>query len=302
MSDAAVIVDRTFLSGTALAAPTHRMLCSALIMQELVYTEPHEGASPKPAMSADADTAITAAVLVIGDEILSGRTQDTNLGAIAKFLGVLGIDLREGRIVPDCEEDIVAAVNALRARYTYVFTTGGIGPTHDDITADAIAKAFGVSIDYHPEALAALAARYKPGEFNEMRKRMARVPNGASLIRNSVSTAPGFQIGNVFVMAGVPMIMRAMLEDVAPRLRRGAVVVTATISAPIPEGRIAGPLAQIQAEHGSVAIGSYPFYSPEGSGVQLVVRGRDSGAVEAAVLAILAVLTAEGVSATRIYS
>src|ERR1700748_2304999 len=134
---------------------------------------------------------ITAAILVIGDEILSGRTQDTNTGYIAKFLGVLGIDLREARVVPDVQDEIVAALNALRARYTYVFTTGGIGPTHDDITADAIAAAFGVGIDYHPEALALLGARYKnPEDFNEMRKRMARIPDTATLIKNTVSTAP----------------------------------------------------------------------------------------------------------------
>ena len=170
------------------------------------------------------EPAPTAAMLVIGDEILSGRTQDTNTNYLAKFLATLGIDLKEARVVGDVEVDIVAAVNALRARYTYVFTTGGIGPTHDDITADAIAKAFGVSIGYHPEALALIGARFKPGEFNEMRKRMARIPEGATLIRNSVSAAPGFEIGGVFVMAGVPMIMRAMLEDVAPRLKRGVPV------------------------------------------------------------------------------
>lgn len=243
---------------------------------------------------------VTAAVLVIGDEILSGRTQDSNLAYLAKFLGTLGIDLREARVVPDVEDEIVAAVNALRTRYTYVFTTGGIGPTHDDITADAIAKAFGVGIGYHPEAYAALEARYAPGDFNAMRKRMARIPDGASLIRNSVSTAPGFQIGNVFVMAGVPMIMRAMMEDVAPRLARGVVVVSATISARIPEGRIAAALAGIQAEHRSVAIGSYPFYVADGFGVQLVVRGRDSAAVEAAALAIEAAIAAEGVKPERI--
>ena len=167
---------------------------------------------------------VTAAVLVIGDEILSGRTPDTNPNYIAKFLSALGIDLCEARVVPDIEAEIVAALNALRTRYNYVFTTGGIGPTHDDITADAVARAFGVGIDYNAEAMALLGARYKPGEFNEMRKRMARIPDGATLIKNSISTAPGFQIGNVFVMAGVPMIMRAMLEEsVAPRLqaRRG---------------------------------------------------------------------------------
>ena len=175
---------------------------------------------------------ITAAMLVIGDEILSGRTQDTNLDYIAKLLGTLEIDMREARVVPEVEEEIVNAVNTLRARYTYVFTTGGIGPTHDDITADAIAKAFGVGIDPHPEAMAMLGARYQPGEFNEMRKRMARIPDGATLIKNSASTAPGFQIGNVFVMAGVPMVMRAMMEDVGPRLRRGAPVVTANHQRP----------------------------------------------------------------------
>jgi molybdenum cofactor synthesis domain-containing protein len=217
---------------------------------------------------------ITAAVLVIGDEILSGRTQDTNTNYIAKFLGTLGIDLREARVVPDIEDEIVAALNALRARYTYVFTTGGIGPTHDDITADAIAKAFGVGIDYHPEALAILGARYKnPEDFNDMRKRMARVPDGAELIRNSVSIAPGFRIGNV---------------------ERGAVVHAITISTRLPEGRIAAALASIQGRFVNVAIGSYPFYREEGFGVQLVARGRDLAAVEGAADAIEAMLRAEG--------
>ncbi|HEY5047262.1 MAG TPA: molybdopterin-binding protein [Rhizomicrobium sp.] len=241
----------------------------------------------------------TAAVLVIGDEILSGRTQDTNLSTITKFLGGLGIDLCEARTVRDAQDEIVAAVNALRARYNYVFTTGGIGPTHDDITADAIAKAFGVGIDYHPQVLALLAARYKPGEFNAMRKRMARIPDGASLIANSVSGAPGFQLGNVFVLAGVPAIMRAMLDDVAPRLARGAMVVSATVSARIGEGRFAEALARVQAEHAGVAVGSYPFYSEDGGGVQLVVRGRDAAAVEAAARAIEAALEAAGTPSQR---
>ena len=150
-------------------------------------------------------------------------------------------------MVPDVEDEIVAALNALRARYTYVFTTGGIGPTHDDITADAIAKAFGVGIDYHPEALAMLGARYKnPEDFNEMRKRMARVPLGGVLVKNTVSTAPGFRIGNVYTMAGVPMIMRAMLENIEPELQRGAVVHSITVSTRLGEGRIAAALARIQ--------------------------------------------------------
>src|SRR3569623_3558503 len=162
----------------------------------------------------------TAAVLVIGDEILSGRTQDTNTKYIAKVLGTLGIDVKEARVVPDIEDEIVAALNALRARYTYVFTTGGIGPTHDDITADAVAKAFGVALPIHPEAREMLESRWRQTgtEPNEMRLRMARIPEGASLIVNSVSAAPGFRIENVHVMAGVPVVMRAMLEAIAQNL------------------------------------------------------------------------------------
>src|SRR5258706_13055746 len=168
---------------------------------------------------------ITAAVLVIGDEILSGRTQDVNVATIAKFLAPLGIDLAEARFVRDVEAEIVAAVNALRTRYSYVFTTGGIGPTHDDITADSIGAAFGLAVKPHPEALALLSARYKPGDFNERRERMARVPEGASLIKNPISVAPGFEMSNVFVLAGVPKIMAAMLEDAGPRLAHGLAVI-----------------------------------------------------------------------------
>jgi molybdenum cofactor synthesis domain-containing protein len=232
---------------------------------------------------------LTAAVLVIGDEILSGRTQDVNIAAIARFLGPFGIDLCEARCVPDIEAEIVAAVNALRARYTYVFTTGGIGPTHDDITADSIGAAFGLPVDHHPEAMAMIAARYAPGEFNERRRRMARTPEGASLIKNPVSTAPGFQIENVFVLAGVPKIMQAMLEDVAPRLARGAPVKTLNITVRLPEGRVAEDLAAIQQRYPQLSIGSYPFFTMGGSlaemrasvGTTLVVRGRDELAVEA---------------------
>jgi molybdenum cofactor synthesis domain-containing protein len=241
----------------------------------------------------------TSAVLIIGNEILSGRTQDTNIAYIAKYLSVLGIELCEARVVRDAETDIVTAVNALRTSYTYVFTTGGIGPTHDDITADAIAKAFGVGIDYHPEALAILEPRYKRGEFNVMRRRMARIPEGASLIKNPVSAAPGFQLENVFVMAGVPMIAQAMLEDIGPRLARGTTIISKTVSASIPEGRIAEPLARIQSEHAQVAIGSYPFYRETGSGVEIVVRGRDAPAVEAATEAVEAVLSAQGAGSQR---
>jgi len=243
---------------------------------------------------------VTAAILVIGDEILSGRTQDTNTAYIARFLGALGIDLCEARVVADVQEEIVAALNALRARYTYVFTTGGIGPTHDDITFEAVAAAFGVGIDYHPEAMAMMAARYKPGEFNEARKRMARIPLTAELVRNSVSTAPGVHIGNVFVMAGVPMIMRAMMDAIEPRLKRGAIVHSATVQAKVQEGRIAEGLEKIQRLHKDVAIGSYPFYREDGSGVQLVARGRDSSEVETAAREIETLLRDMGVEPARI--
>ena len=243
---------------------------------------------------------VTAAVLVIGDEILSGRTQDTNTAYIAKYLATLGIDVREARVVPDIQEEIAQSLNALRTRYTYVFTTGGIGPTHDDITADAVAAAFGVGIDFHPEAMAMLSARYKPGEFNDMRKRMARIPDTATLVKNSVSTAPGFQIGNVFVMAGVPMIMRAMLEDIAPRLKRGTPVTVATVQMRLPEGRIAAGLAAIQADHPALAVGSYPFYREDGSGVQVVVRGRDPAEVELAAGAVEALVRNEGAEPLRV--
>ncbi len=244
-------------------------------------------------------SAPTAAVLIIGDEILSGRTADTNTGTIARFLGTLGIDLKEVRVVGDVEDEIVAALNALRVRYTYVFTTGGIGPTHDDITADAVAKAFGVGIDHHPEALAILAARIKPEDFNEMRRRMARIPFGASLVKNGVSAAPGFQIENVFVMAGVPKIMQAMLEDIAPGLRRGRIVQAATISASIGEGTIAAALAKLQSEYPAVAIGSYPQYRDGGYGVQLVARGRDGEEVEKVAQAIEEIVRSAGAKPTR---
>ncbi|HEY1632844.1 MAG TPA: molybdopterin-binding protein [Rhizomicrobium sp.] len=251
-------------------------------------------------MSNSPSAAVTAAVLVIGDEILSGRTQDTNTAHIARVLGSLGIDLGEARVVPDVREEIVAALNALRARYTYVFTTGGIGPTHDDITADAVAAAFGVGIGHHPEAMTMLAARYKPGEFNEARQRMARIPDTAGLIKNSVSTAPGFHIGNVYVMAGVPMVMRAMLEAITPTLTRGTVVQMETVEAKIPEGRIAAALGQAQKNHPETAIGSYPFYREDGPGAQFVIRGRNPQAVEAATREIENAIKNEGIEPLRL--
>ncbi|HVZ27096.1 MAG TPA: molybdopterin-binding protein [Rhizomicrobium sp.] len=242
----------------------------------------------------------TAAVLIIGDEILSGRTPDSNSHYIARFLAALGIDLKEVRVVPDVEDDIVSGLNDLRRHHDVVFTTGGIGPTHDDITADAVAKAFGVGIGYHPEAYALLEARYRPGEFNEMRKRMARIPHGAGLIRNTVSTAPGFHIGNVYVMAGVPMVMRAMLEVIEPELPHGAVVQSVTVSAQIPEGTLAPGLLEIQNVNPGVAIGSYPFYTEKGPGAQLVTRGRDSEMVERVAQAIEALVKQLGGTPVRV--
>ena len=189
---------------------------------------------------------VTAALLIIGDEILTGRTKDKNIGYIAEYLTGIGIDLREVRVVPDVEEEIVAAVNALRSRYTYLFTTGGIGPTHDDITADSVAKALGVGIGVDPRAVAMLQERYQPHELNEARLRMARIPDGADLIENPISKAPGFRIGNVFVMAGVPSIMQAMLDNIAPALQTGARMIIETIEAEgLAEGIYAEGLGQI---------------------------------------------------------
>lgn len=226
-----------------------------------------------------------AAVLIIGDEILSGRTRDLNLNTIARFLASLGIDLMEARTVGDRQGQIVKALNALRASYDYVFTTGGIGPTHDDITADAVGAAFGVAVAEHPEALAILERRYGPGEFSAARRRMARIPEGGVLIANPVTDAPGFQVGNVFVMAGVPKIMEAMLQDVAPRLRTGAVVHARTIRVVgVGESAIAGVLRAAAEAQPDLTFGSYPFgFGSDGEvGTQLVIRGRDASEVDLA--------------------
>lgn len=230
---------------------------------------------------------VTAGILVIGDEILSGRTKDRNIGYIAEYLTTIGIDLREVRVVPDIEDEIVSAVNALRARYTYVFTTGGIGPTHDDITADSIAKAFGVPIHVDPRARAMLLEYIKPEDLNEARLRMARIPAGAELVPNPVSKAPGFWIGNVIVMAGVPTIMQAMLDQVAPKLRTGVHVLSETVRANAREGDIGGPLKLIAESHPDVTIGSYPFLDEDGRpNSNLVVRSRDPAKLAEAVAAV----------------
>ncbi len=248
------------------------------------------------------DASPTAAVLIIGDEVLSGRTQDTNLNTIARFLTALGIDLMEARTVGDRTEQIVDNLNALRTAHDYVFTTGGIGPTHDDITADAVAQAFGVALPEHPEAVTILERRYGPNEFNAARRRMARIPAGGMLIANPVTDAPGFQIGNVFVMAGVPKIMTAMLEDVAPRLRKGAVVHSRTVRVTgVGEGDVADILTAASRAEREISFGSYPFgHGSVGEmGTQLVVRGRDEARVETAVERLLADLAGAGISAAR---
>lgn len=238
---------------------------------------------------------VTAAIVVIGDEILSGRTQDTNSGDIARALGAVGIDVTEIRVVSDEELAIVEAVNALRARNSYVFTCGGIGPTHDDKTADAIAAAFGVGIDFDERAIAMMRERFpNPIDLNEGRMRMTRIPFGADLIANSVSKAPGFHIGNVFVMAGVPSIMRAMLAEAVPLLRSGVPTSSETLRADIKEGDLAMPLAALQKQHPSVSIGSYPFNDGGRYGSNLVLRSRDTRALadaKAAVEAMLKTLT-----------
>lgn len=227
---------------------------------------------------------VTAAMIIIGDEILSGRTKDRNIGHLADMMTAIGIDLKEVRVVPDEEDEIVAAVNAVRARYDYVFTTGGIGPTHDDITADSIAKAFGVPCEYDEKAMALLGASYAQRgiEFNEARKRMARMPVGATHIENPVSAAPGFRIGNVHVMAGVPSIFQAMLDNVVPTLRTGAKLLSATVVCPHGEGIIGGPLAEIQKANPETIIGSYPKYLDGTFRTDLVVRARTQEALDKA--------------------
>lgn len=250
---------------------------------------------------------VTAALIIIGDEILSGRTQDINLNYIAKRLGEHGIRLVEVRVISDDAKVIQTTLNQLRSGVDYVFTTGGIGPTHDDITAENIAAAFGVELIMHPEAKA-LLQEYFDGrgiEFNEARQRMARTPAGATLVDNPVSVAPGFCIDNVYVMAGVPKIMQAMLENIVPTLRRGAIINSKTLLCNLPEGVLAAPLTRLQAEHKNVDIGCYPGKSvpitkdtapgtvPDFR-VSVVARSSDEASLQAAEQAIEAMILAEG--------
>jgi molybdenum cofactor synthesis domain-containing protein len=236
---------------------------------------------------------VTAAILVIGDEILSGRTKDKNIGYIAEYLTQIGIDLREVRVVADDEGRIVEALNALRARNDYVFTTGGIGPTHDDVTAECVAKAFGVPIDYDPRAIAIMKERYAAlgTEMNEARMRMTRIPQGADLVPNKVSAAPGFWIDNVIVMAGVPSIMQAMLDEVAPKLATGTKLLSETVRADLREGDIGTELGKIAKAHPEVMIGSYPFNDDRGPNTNVVVRARDPARLAAVKAAVETMLT-----------
>ena len=225
---------------------------------------------------------VSAAALIIGNEILSGRTQDQNLSFLGDKLGELGIRLKEARVVSDDPDDIAAALDALRARYDYVFTTGGIGPTHDDITADSVARAFGVGIDYHPEVYAMLKAWFesKGLQANEARMRMARIPDGASVLDNELTLAPGFQIENVFVLAGVPSIARKMFDGAKKRLSGGAPLCSRAIKVHVGEGTVAEQLGAIQVAFPDIDIGSYPWSTDGAYGTSLVMRGTQPGRVD----------------------
>jgi molybdenum cofactor synthesis domain-containing protein len=226
----------------------------------------------------------TACLLVIGNEVLSGRTRDANIQFLATGLGNLGIPMREVRVIPDVPETIINTVNEVRAKFDYVFTTGGIGPTHDDITSECIAAAFGVPWEHHPVAWPRMAATYKPGEFNAARQRMATMPRGAALIESAFSVAPGFQMENVYVMAGVPRVMQSMFEWLAPRLKGGAKIEMRAVHVlGLPEGIIADGLGAIQQRYPDLDLGSYPFYRPTGGGVALVAKGPDAAAAERAI-------------------
>ncbi len=241
------------------------------------------------------DKIVTACLLIIGNEILSGRTQDANLAFIAKGLNEVGVRLREVRVIPDVAETIIATVNEVRAKFDYVFTTGGIGPTHDDITSECVARAFGVRWALNEEARRRLASGYaNPADLNEARLRMAHVPEGAVLIDNPVSRAPGFRIGNVFVMAGVPRIMQAMFDGIKHSLIGGAPMLSRTVTSGLPEGVLAKGLEQLQARYPDFDVGSYPYYRRGGFGTSLVVRGTGAARLAAATEELFAMIKALG--------
>ena len=236
---------------------------------------------------------VSAAVLIIGNEILSGRTQDTNLAHLAKTLNGYGIQVREARVVPDVEAEIVAAINALRVRYDYLFTTGGIGPTHDDITADCVAKAFGVELEIHPQIAELIQRRPSPPEVMASRMRMARVPRGGGLIHNPLGP-PGFYIDNVYVMAGIPRIMQQMIASLDGKLKRGVVVQSRSVTAFVSEGQIAKGLGAVQDRFAQVDVGSYPFQRQERFGTTLVMRGSDAAELDAALADVVALIRSLG--------
>ena len=236
---------------------------------------------------------VDASLLIIGDEILSGRTQDKNTAYIAAWLNEAGIQLAEVRVVRDIEADIVKAVNSLRTRFDYVFTTGGIGPTHDDITAESVAGAFDLPLTTHPEAYRLLTEYYGVEDFTEARQRMSKTPEGAELIDNPVSIAPGFQIENVFVMAGVPKIMQAMLEGLRPRLRGGEKIWSQALTIHAPESKMARKLGEIQDDINGVSLGSYPFFRDGKIGTQIVVRSADKALIDEAMARLVEFCTDE---------
>lgn len=238
----------------------------------------------------------TAAILIIGDEILSGRTRDSNMHYLAGELTRVGIELGEVRVVPDAMARIVAALNELRAAYDHVFTSGGIGPTHDDITADAVAAAFGVPLDIRDDAREILARHYAATglDFNAARQRMARIPEGARLIENPISAAPGFSLGNVHVMAGVPSIFQAMVASVLPTLTGGQPLMSQSYRIDQGEGVIAGPLGELAADFPDLSIGSYPFIRNGAHGANIVIRGQDAGRIDAAMTRLAALFPGDG--------
>lgn len=237
---------------------------------------------------------VTAAVLIIGNEILSGRTQDQNLAFLAKGLNEVGIRVMEARVIPDEAATIAAAVNDARARFEYVFTTGGIGPTHDDITAQSVADAFGVELYLHPDAKRLLESHYRPGDLNEARLRMAHVPKGARLLPNPISRAPGFAIENVYVLPGVPSIMQGIFEQLRYRLKGGDKVLSRSVSCALSEGAIARELGSLQDRYPELEIGSYPYFRRGDFGVTLVVRGTDRARLDSATAELKELIRALG--------
>lgn len=243
----------------------------------------------------DMKSEYTACLIIIGNEILSGRTRDANLQYLAEKLNEWGVRLREARVIPDIEKTIVDTVNECRKAFDYVFTTGGIGPTHDDITAASIAKAFDVGLELHEESFRLMGARFdNPSDFNEARQKMCYLPEGATVIDNAVSIAPGFQLDNVFVLAGVPSIMRAMVDTLQNRLVGGAPVQARSVGAYLAEGAVATGLAEIQEDYPEIDIGSYPFYKEGKFGTSLVLRGTDVGQLEEATAKVAGMITALG--------